>query len=506
MRTATTSFSVLILLATACASSDPDDDDGCLGGKCDSPGDGLECDDPQYGDGTCQTTLACDEPDIDCFLTFENDAAAATWFAMFEEKVAAEESRPPRSSIPESDPRFQKARALVDRGWVGYRENRPVGDLAAFRPALVVIEDPTINAFVVPDVATDRSGFAVIVQTGLLEAGVADEGMLGVMMHELQHAVGLHGIGHVRDELRTFYLAPEGSEPIGTEQIADPRAEAAGVAWRALASEAGALDDERLGGLTFGGQLDLVFFSVIAAAQASGGDACASAIERVSQVRNDVIASLDPFTGAPTVDESMPPRVTEALAGLRDDCLGDFDKTFFEVVAEIAGTTPAEIEAGMSPDDRALVAGKHVVDAIAALTTHHRARMRAIESDFAAQTYRSWSALRFFSFEEDADDVSVLVLRGAGIEPTGLAGFFLSALAPEGCQAALARGEVPAYGVDLADEHHAICWRAYHVHAYADHTGSPAAATALERPRLRRPVPAPRPRLLPERLSDRILY
>jgi len=504
MRPAATSLSVLLLLSSACASSDPDTDDDCVAGKCDSPGDGQECDDPQYGDGTCQTSLACDEPDIDCFLTFENDAAAATWFASFEEKLAAEESRPPRSSVPESDPRFQRARALVDRGWVGYRENRPVGDLAAFRPALVLLEDPTVNAFVVPDVATDRSGFAVIVQTGLLEAGAPDEEMLGVMMHELQHAVGLHVIGQVKEELRTFYLAPAGTEPIGTEQVADARAEAAGAAWRALASEAGSIDDERLGGLTFGGELDRVFFAVVAAAQATGGDACTNAIERVGQVRNDVIGSLDPFTGAPTVDESMPAQVGEALGGLRDECLADFDKTFFDVVAEIAGSTAAEIEANASPEDRALIAGMHVVDAVAALMNDRRARMRAIEADFEAETYSAWSALRFFSFEENADDVSVLVLRGAGMEPTGIAGFFLAALAPEGCQAVLDSGEVPPYGVDLADEHHATCWRAHHVHAYDRHTESAAAATAG--PRLRRSSPAPRRRLLPERMADRVMY
>src|SRR5262245_60947039 len=68
-------------IAACAANSHGDDGQHCSGGKCDGDGSGSGgmCSDPRYGDGTCQTSLNCDIPDIDCFHTFSDDAAAAMW-------------------------------------------------------------------------------------------------------------------------------------------------------------------------------------------------------------------------------------------------------------------------------------------------------------------------------------------------------------------------------------------------------------------------------------------
>src|SRR5690242_1616528 len=99
---------------SACA-VETEQDMSCDNGRCDTT-----CTDKRYGDGTCQTDLACAEPDIDCFVTFDDDDAAATWFTAFEAKMAMQESRPPRSLIGQSDPRFRSTRALLDRGWEAF--------------------------------------------------------------------------------------------------------------------------------------------------------------------------------------------------------------------------------------------------------------------------------------------------------------------------------------------------------------------------------------------------
>jgi hypothetical protein len=136
----------------------------------------------------------------------------------------------------------------------------------------------------------------------------------------------------------------------------------------------------------------------------------------------------------------------------------------------------------MSAHDKQLVKGKHFIDGFTALVADRRATMRAAETSFTTATGRPWSALRYFSYEEDADDVSVQVLRAAGLDPAGEGGFLLAALGDlrVRCEAILDAGEVPPYGANYADEHHATCWRVYHVRQLAK-LGKVAA----------RPVPAP---------------
>jgi hypothetical protein len=53
----------------------------------------------------------------------------------------------------------------------------------------------------------------------------------------------------------------------------------------------------------------------------------------------------------------------------------------------------------------------------------------------------------------------------------------LPADAQADCTAILGREEVPPYG-DLVDEHHAFCWRTYHVSALADSDSDATSALA----------------------------
>ena len=78
-------------------------------------------------------------------------------------RVRGEEHREPRKLLGPSDPRWAKTRALLDDGWAAFKANRPVGMLREKRPALVLLDDSTPNAFVAPDIATGNAGFAVMV-------------------------------------------------------------------------------------------------------------------------------------------------------------------------------------------------------------------------------------------------------------------------------------------------------------------------------------------------------
>jgi hypothetical protein len=476
----------------------------CSSGKCDGVGVDQTCSDPHYGDGVCQVQLDCAVPDIDCFHTFATDADAKTWFSDIERQLAVEQQRAARTILPETDPRFQRARALLDRGWDAFRVRRPVGMLAAHRPALVLLEDPVVNAFVAPDYATNTSAFSVQVQTGLLAGDATDDVLLGVMMHELQHAAALHLIGDTKDRLRTFFVASDDNEPFGFTMAADPYATAAGVAWRELASQVGPYSVAELGGMPLSGELDQILVAVIESGLQNNANACANAVQLTNSLRDDIKASRDPLDSHLTIDLAQArTRATAALTALRTECLAGFTRSFIEVLAALSNTTPAAIEAALDANDRALVTGKHVIDAIAALVADRRARMRATEQDFERATDEPWTHLRYFSYEEDADDVAVTVLRASHVDPAGNATFLRSALPAEArtrCDAVLDANQVPHFGVDLFDEHHSTCWRVYHSRAMADRDYVALKQTTRIEPNHIARLP------LPRTLGERIIY
>jgi hypothetical protein len=493
---------LLAAVLPACAITDSDDA-ACVGGKCDGT-EGGTCTDKRYDNGVCDPMLDCATPDIDCFRTFKTDEEAATWYLDFEAKVAAETGAPPRK-VMTTHPDFARVRALLDRGWEAFGANRPVGLLKDRRPALVFVEDPAVNAFVAPSLDFKSAGFAVMVHTGLVaQSGFSDDAMLGLMMHELQHAVGLHVLPEVKAKFKRFYLAANGSEPIGRTQAEDARVREAATQWLTSAGEIGALANVELGGMPFSGDLNRVLRTVFQSGLDTNAAACMSAQNAINALSIELGGKIDPISGAVVgLDASFKTRVDNAFTLLRTDCLPNFTMSFVEVVASIAGVTPDQIEASLSDEDKQLVRDKHVVEAIRVLGEDRRAKLRAIEADFARQTGVPWTAVRYFSTEEDADDTSVPVLRNAGLAPTGLGDFLANVLPAEQqakCRALIDDGKVPPYGADLVDDHHGTCWRVYHIGAYAKHTDK-AAMTA------RLPVDAPAPkRLLPPTLRDVVMY
>ena len=493
----------LAAVLPACAVTDEGDAD-CVGEKCDGTGGGT-CSDKRYGNGTCDTDLSCAVPDIDCFTVFPDDEAAAAWYGEFEARVAMESGGQPRAILPTTHPEFPKIRALLDRGWEAFRQNRPVGLLGNKRPALVFVQDDSINAFVAPDVTLTHAGLAVMVHTGLLTMeGATDDAMLGLMMHELQHAVGLHVLPAVKERTRSYYVAPADKEPIGREMDDDPKVREVATEWLSAANEIGAYSYAELGGMPFSGDLYRILGMVLQSGLQTNEAACTPARDAINAISTDLAAKSDALSGAIAVDATFKPRIDAAFDKLKSQCLPAFSKSFVEVVAAIAGATPEAIEMSLSPEDKTLVTGRHIVDAIRLLGEDRRTKMRALEAKFVRDTGRPWTALRYFSTEEDADNTSVPVLRGASLEPTGLGDFLGAFLGANeaACRAAIASGKAPPYGADLTDDHHGTCWRIYNIDAYAKHTEKRARPSE---PRALSTAPVPT-RLLPPRLRDAVQY
>jgi hypothetical protein len=495
--------------ATACAGEIvmPDED---------LPDTGEECTDPGYGDGTCDPDLDCAAPDIDCFLTFSSQEEVEGWYRPLEENLAQAAFRNPFVSLPTSDARWTRMRQLLDVGWDGYQEVLPVGDLAAFKPGLVVLETPQVNAFATSD-PTGHVGLAVIVYTGLIET-MSDEELVGVVMHELTHGIRLHVLPNVGDTYRRFYVAASG-EPFGFEQTDDAMARQHVEDWRALASDAGAFTEPALDLMPMGGgmvppRLYRVFNAVLNAYVEADPTACSTPATAYNQLMQEIMgyySGLDQRLHIEGLEEEVAAAVNQALTDVRDVCLPGLTDSYVAIMATINDKTEAEIRTEMSDEDEALVDGKHFVEAIAALLADRRAKMRDTQVAFEAAAGVTWSRARFYSTEEDADDSTVPVLEAMGRAPDGIAGgLFLLQDEPTrtACQEVLDAGTVPAYGANLLDEHHANCWRVRHVRDVAAsgrlssrRSRRPVRSDASEAPRSRyRPIP------MPPSQWDRVLF
>ena len=499
-RILTISIALLSLALTACEAADAGDDgdDGDDGdgvecpddGKCDDAGEPDACEaEGRYGDGTCDGTCAL--PDTDCFLQFDDHAGADQWFTGFEATLAASESRPPRALVAESDPRFVRMRDLLERGWTSYAEQRTVGDLDR-APELVVIDDPSVNAFVAFDKTAGKIGWAVMVQTGLLDLDASEPAILGVVMHELTHAVNRHVLPDAGDRFRIHYqVEPGEAEPLGFEQDDQPVARAAVSAWRKLGEEAGPYPLAELNGVPTGSEslMTRVFNAVLTRAVEADEAACAAAVERVAPLSAFLGERTSPLDGLlRPLDEAERAQLdqlsSDFLAALRDPCLAASTLDLFPLIAELFNVTIDEVRAEFDPADEALISGRHILDQITILTSDRYTRMREVEAMLVADTGLDTTSLRYFSTEEAADDSTVPVLAGMDLPPDALGEFMLAMMPPDGltgCTEILGRGEAPPYG-DLIDEHHAFCWRAYHVTALAERDDS-----ATEAPRRRAP-------------------
>jgi hypothetical protein len=422
------------------------------------------CDDPAYGDGVCDLDLPCAAPDLDCFVLFDTDEEAAEWYAAFEALSAQQQGREPRALLSSDDPRWNRTRELLDRGWGVYSERLPVGDLRDRHPALVLIEDPAVNAFVAPDLETGNAGFAVMVQTGAADLLDDDSMALGLMMHELEHAVGLHVVGDTQDRLRTFYLA-DGAEPLGFEQVDHPAARAHGEAWRDQGSAAGPFADPHLGGLPLGGLFGDLFGAALTRQVAADPTGCSDPLAAHDALMADIVAELDPVAAQLDVPPELAFRIAPVLADLRDRCMTTPPTDFVGAIAEVLGISPDAFRAGLDAESLALVEGEHLVDGMSGLLGAMREDMRQTEVAFETEIGLPWDTLRYYSFEEAADDISVPILASAGLRAHGLGDFFLEVLGDDEraeCTALLFT-ETPPYGGDLTDEHHATCWRIGHV-------------------------------------------
>lgn len=442
----------LLLAVIGCAADGADDDRSGGGGKA----DGDTCTDPMYGDGTCQLDLACGIPDIDCFQTFADDAAAGAWLTTVV----------PSAQVPADDPRFARARALLDRAWTTYQAEAPIGLLAESRLALVLLDDPSANAWVTSNPDLGKAVLSVQVHTGIFLDSFTDDDLLGVLFHEIAHITKLHVFPDIRDRTLRFYLA-DGAEPVGAYQPDQAPVRDAVTRWLELAQLVGAHSTAALDDLPLGGNLDALFSIYLQQVPF----ACAPAAAGVNALYARYLPS--PLDDSLAIDATGTGEIDRALDVL-GDCVAPHGQTMQGFIASLDAEWQAYVMSQFAADEQWLLP-EDAFAVLTLLTSDRRGKLLAIERQLATKVGKPWSAVRYFSTEEQADDIAVTMSQVAKMAEPGVAGFMLDALVEfrGACEERIASGTVP-YGVRLDDDHHGTCWRVAHARQLASSAGTSA--------------------------------
>jgi hypothetical protein len=439
---------VLVLTALVGCVAPADDSIGGGGGKADGNG---TCDEPQYGDGTCHIDLACGIPDIDCYRFFDDDVAAARRLEELGDPV-----------VPAADPLNAKARALVDETWAMFTSSYPLAKAADKHLAVVVTNDTSLQAYISYTFEPAVAYFSVQISSGLLNAKLSDVTLQGILFHELGHLVGHHGSDEVIERLRRFYVAPAGQEPIGATESDTATVRDAFTAWSKAVAFAGIHTDPQLAGLPYGGTLHQLINQYFATAPSS----CSS---QAARLRDLMMTPQVSMLDQRLVFSSDHLAARQAAIKALKDCTATVTTTFKDFRAMYAQHFANELTTVDVKFDT-----MRVFDGLVALSADRQAKVVAMESAFSTKAGRPWDALRYFSFEEQADDLSVRIAKDNGLPPDALAPFFTTFLANQAsaCETAIAAGTAP-YGRDLLDPHHGNCWRIAHLRQRANTGATP---------------------------------
>lgn len=454
--------SVLVSFAILAGCSSSDSKSGSSGGN------------PEAGgDGGVPNTAALDIPipdgiwtkatNIEHYKVYATRDDAIAWFNGVKGEDASIAND---TAVASSDPRYADIDAKVADIWKGFQQvfPRDTEDLPA---PWVILTNPASNlpgAYAVYDGGLGLSPNVFMIQTPTLPIG--DVALRGVIAHELTHHVLKHKWPGIEDKIERWYDATKTAKSgFGFDQTNDDGVAANGLKYVNAADSTGDYPLTQWNGWDRPNSAFDYYRALIhqqAAAKSAGP--CTDS----DNSRNTLIDFVNPLrdqatgTFAATTDQ-LPQldTLTKDAVAKETTCASAVTGQLFDIVAADQGTTSAQIRAGASPDQIAANdAASNAYDAIVRLTKSDDAAMLAIDT----------KNLRHYTFEEQADDMSQVVLFFLNEDVHGIIVYLQQGALTDsaGTLTNAQRSECTSYGTNeppygiLSDPHHGTCWRIWH--------------------------------------------
>jgi hypothetical protein len=421
---------------------------------------------------------------VEHYRVWASHEEAATWFAGYDADAAARYNRTARTALPHSDARYAAIEAKIAAVWAGFklafpRDTEGLSD----PPRVLLVQTNVANAYVSYDKKLACSTGAplgchphsVVILTPLLTAidaattsGSSEDLLAGLMEHELAHHVLKHAADAAKAKITKYYEANT-SLPLGFQNKVD-NASVRKIAndWISEAEKVGSSSHVELHGwpLNSTSRFQQLAFGLLRAGfdvNAKGCTAVNPALTAFSPVYTKVYDNIRQVIVIPNDAEraSLDKSVTEILnqSATCTSTLKSFDAALKNVLLE-DGT--AVIDTLTAEENTIVDDAATPFAAVAALTENSRKRMRALEP--------SIGNIRFYTEEEEADDVAVYVAQKAKLSLRAYGAFMNNAQQGaadrDTCTTIRATGAEPPYGA-LSDTHHATCWRVDHAERMA---------------------------------------
>ena len=389
----------------------------------------------------------------DQYIVFESRAEAEKWFREFHDSNADK-------MWAHSDSRYKNPELVLKKVWQGFERMFPERTVDLPVPELVIVEGNLLDGSAVrsPD---EKMADMFYMMSGATH--VTDEEMAGFFAHELTHLL-------FPDFQTKYYQTHGNEEPLGFLQTNDPVVERVITEWNSLTEIVGAFPLPELNSLPFSLIYDGKLFSFLNETAKLKGDPQNESCQRISQSdpewSHDLIYNkLDFITETLPLSAEDLKHLEQKTRAYRADvisCLGHEKIAAAALMAQIL-----KLDLLALPEKYKNVAAifetqANAADGFFATVDQTFEKMRQFQKE------NNFSGLRYYSFEEIADDHSVRIMRSIGYSGLAQEKFLLLATesfqpgSSQKCLEVLNQGQIPHYGM-LSDPHHSACYRIYHI-------------------------------------------
>lgn len=388
------------------------------------------------------------------------------------------------SLVPCDNLKYEKMRLLLEEVWLAYQMQFPKFRLFP-TPHIVIYQRPDPDAAVSYDPETKKIPWFVNTTDSLLDNQISDEARMATLAHELGHAILKHPLNEAATKKSKFYFAKADHKPIGHLQNDDMEARHLATEWLSHAEIIGSTHLNEIDNLPFGPFGNLIFpFIFKARLSADLMDSenvnCKIASSEWNIFWGTLFGSRSLEDWSPRPSTTQLNLVADSTSKFKDSITKcDLPKRTLRRLLNEPNVTGALQTTGswygqevLSRTNELLSSMESVVDTspnyavgILEATGKLRTNLKTIEST------PKFSKLRFYSVEEEADDMAIEIMKSIG-RPEGVKTWMMdimkvySAMLGQpneaaNCQKTLENNQVPAYG-PLIDNHHSPCYRAYH--------------------------------------------